>query len=232
MPKKPFFPNDSPGQMEWLNNFADALPGYAVKYGITTAQLDATEADRLWMNHWYTLHTQVQMAAQAMTAFKNEVAFGVPAGSEPSVEPSLPDSGTPPAAVEPGVFPRALSIANAIKKHKDYTIADGEGMGLEGAEVTPPDLAEARPVLKPKVAADHVDVGWSKQGLPVQAVEIWVKRGSGAFAYLATDTTTPVYADTQPFPAEEEKWTYKAIFITGGGRVGLWSEEVTVTVKA
>jgi len=184
------------------------------------------------MEHWWDVHTQTQTYAQGLTAFKNEVAYGVPAGALPSVVPAPPSLGAPPPAVLPGVFPRALSIANAIKVHKDYTVADGEVLRLEGAEITPPDLANARPVLKLVKAADHVDIGWGKQGLPVDGVEIWVKRGAAAYAFLAVDTTTPKYVDTQPFPATEEKWTYKAIYIFGGGRVGLWSKEVSVTVGA
>jgi len=172
-----------------------------------------------------------EIAGKLHISFKNEVAYGVPAGSEPSVPPALPGAPAPPPSVDPGVFTRALSIANRIKKHKDYTVADGELLGLEGAEITPPDLANIRPVLKLATAGSSaVNVGWKKQGMA--GVKIWVKRGTGDFAYLAFDTTTPSYVDTFPFPAAEEKWTYKAIYHFGGGRVGLWSEEVSITVKA
>lgn len=232
MAKKPFFPNDLPGQIIWLQDFQLSLPTFAAKYGITTAQLDGLEADKDWMIYWFQAGTTVRLYGQSVTAFRNEVAFGIPAGGVASVPPVLTDLGTPPVAVEPGVFKRALALANGIKAHKDYTISDGEAMGLEGAEIVPHDLSTVRPNLKPRIAGDTVEVQWNKQTLQVQALEIWVKRGAGDFAYLATDTTTPKYVDTHPFPAAEEKWTYKAIYRLGDGRVGLWSEEVSVTVKA
>jgi hypothetical protein len=227
MAQKPFFPDDLPGQIDWLDTFSSNLTAYTAKYGITAV---ATIADNEWMQYWYGLHTQAQAAGQTFTAFKNEAAFGVPPGSLASVPPVFPVAPPPPATVAPGVFPRALSIAKAIKVHKDYTVADGEALGLEGALIPPPDLSTLRPVLKPIVAADHVDIGWKKNG--TEGVEIWVQRGAAAYVFLAVDTTTPKYVDTQPFPATEEKWTYKAIHIFDGGRVGLWSEEVSVQVKA
>ncbi len=232
MAKKRFFPDDLPGQLIWLVDFILNVPAFAVKYGITPVQITALEADKEWLNYWFQASSAVQLFAQNVTAFKNEVAFGVAPNGVPSVPPALPDLGVEPPAVAPGVFKRALAIANAIKVHKDYTVADGEAMGLEGAEIVPPDLITERPNLKLTLAADHVDINWRKQTLPVEALEIWVKRGAGDFVYLATDTTTPKYVDTQPFPAVEEKWTYKAIYRIGDGRVGLWSEEVSVTVKA
>jgi len=230
MAKKSFFPDDFESQLNWLNNFADQIPTYAAKYGISAAQLLAIAADRDWLGYWYGVHSAVQTLAQNITAFKNEAAFGVAAGSSPSVTPVITPPAAAPIPVAPGIFPRALSIANAIKVHKDYTLADGAALQLEGADIPPPDLATVRPALKLALAADHVDVGWKKQG--TEGVEIWVKRGADDFAFLAVDTTTPKYVDTQPFPATEEKWTYKAIHIFGGGRVGLWSEEVSVMVKA
>lgn len=45
---------------------------------------------------------------------------------------------------------------------------------------------------------------------------------------LAGSNTT----DTTPLPATAQKWTYRAIFHDGEGRVGQWSPSVTITVVA
>jgi len=232
MAKKPFFPADLEGQIVWLMNFEENLPTYAAKYGITPAQLTAVSNDREWMLYWFEQQVQNQAYSQGLTAFRNEVAFGIPAGGTPSVVPTPPAVGTPPTAVAPGVFPRNLAIANAIKVHIDYTIADGEILKLEGAEIVPPNLNDARPVIKLTKAGDYVEAGWGKQKLPVDGLEIHVKRGAAAYVYLATDTTTPKYVDTHDLPVVAEDWTYKGIYVVGGVRVGLWSEEVSITVKA
>jgi len=232
MAKKPFFPNDIEQQILWLINFDDRLSTYAAKYGITPAQLTSVSNDREWLIYWFQLHGETIAYMEGFTKFKNEAAYGVNTGGTPSVAPTPPLAGVAPTAVAPGVFPRVLSIANAIKVHVDYTIADGEALKLEGAEIIPPNLNEARPVLKLTRAGATLEVGWGKQNLPVDGVEIHVKRGAVAYVYLATDTTTPKYVDTYPLPATAEDWTYKATYIKGGAQVGLWSEEVTINVKA
>ena len=59
-------------------------------------------------------------------------------------------------------------------------------------------------------------------------IELQVDRGTG-YVLLANDTT-PNYTDTTPLPATPTKWKYKAIYRVGDQRVGLWSNEVSITV--
>jgi hypothetical protein len=233
MAKQPFFPNDLEGQIVWMINFDENLPTYAAKYGLTPAQVSGVSNDREWLQYWFEQHVLNKNYSKGLTEFKNEVAYGIPTGGTPSVVPVPPPVGTVPTAVDPGVFPRTLAIANGIKVHNDYTVADGDTLGLEGAEIEAPNLANARPVLKLKRAGENLlDVNWTKQGLPVDGVELHVKRGAAVYVYLATDTTTPKYVDTYLMPATAEDWTYKGIYVIEGARIGLWSEEVTINVKA
>jgi hypothetical protein len=232
MAKKRFFPNSLEGRIIWLLNFIEKLPSYATKYGITTAQLAAVAADKNWLNYWADQQNLNKTYTQALTAFRNEVAFGrLPTGSTASLAPAPPTPGTPPPAVAPGVFPRCLAIANAIKVHINYTVADGEALGLEGPEMVKPNLNLARPALKVAKTGETVAIKWGKQKLPVQALEIHVKRRAADYTFLATDTNTPTFIDTFPHPNIAEEWTYKGIYIKDGVRVGLWSEEVTIKVK-
>jgi hypothetical protein len=232
MAKQRFFPDNLEGQILWIINFDLNLPTYATKYGISPAQLTSVSNDRNWINYWFEQQNLNQVYAQSLTAFRNEAAYGLPSGAEPSVPPVPPAAGTVPTAVEPGVFKRCLAIANAIKVHVNYTVADGEALGIEGATIIPPNINDARPVLKLTAAGETVEIGWGKQKFAVDGLEIHVKRGAAAYVYLATDTTTPKYVDTYPLPVATEAWTYKAIYVKAGARVGLWSEEVTISVKA
>jgi hypothetical protein len=232
MAKKRFFPTKLEGKIIWLNNFVKTLPTYAAKYGIAATQLADLNKDRDWMNYWAEQRNLNNTYAQGLTAFRNEVAFGrLPTGTTASEAPAPPATGTPPPAVAPGVFPRCLAVANAIKVHINYTVADGEALGLEGAQIVKPGLNDARPVLKPVKSGEVVTIKWGKQKLPVDGLEIHVKRGAADFTFLATDTNTPSFIDTFPQPATPEEWTYKGIYIKDGVRVGLWSEAVAIVVK-
>jgi len=231
MAKKPFFPDTEVEQLLWLNEFKDAVALYAEKYGISAIELTAINDDANWLGHWFGVQGGVQTYSESVTAFKNEVAFGLPEGAGASLPPELPSFGVAPTAVDPGVFPRALALAGRIKSHIAYTIADGEAMKLEGAEEQPVDVPNLKPVIKLVVAGpDLVDVNWKKNR--TQGVEIWVKRGSADWQLLAFDTTTPKYVDTHAFPAVAETWEYKAIYHYAGTRAGQWSQEVSVVVKA
>jgi hypothetical protein len=44
--------------------------------------------------------------------------------------------------------------------------------------------------------------------------------------------TTPGYTDTQPFPAAKTVWTYRGIYLLNDGRVGVWSQNVSIAVQA
>ena len=65
----------------------------------------------------------------------------------------------------------------------------------------------------------------------MDGIEIQVSRNGAAWTMLAFDTV-PDYDDTLTLPATEEKWEYKAIYHFHDSRVGLWSEIVSIRVKA
>jgi hypothetical protein len=61
--------------------------------------------------------------------------------------------------------------------------------------------------------------------------EIQVDRGTGVFAYLATDTM-PDYLDTAALPAAVASavWKYKAIYRFNDEQVGQWSDVASISV--
>ncbi len=93
-----------------------------------------------------------------------------------------------------------------------------------------PDLSAIQPQFDVSVSGTQVNVnwGWQGQGQFLDMCELQVDRGQG-FVLLAFDTT-PGYNDTTPFPTAPAKWTYRAIFHVGDGRVGQWSNPVSVMV--
>lgn len=228
MAKQSYLPSDDEGKTVWLANFVNKLSGYAVKYGIAAAETtDMTDSEAYW-GYWFTYRQQFAEFQSKLTAYKNELRSGVDPGATPSVVPVPPVLGVAPTAVAPGIFVRATSIGNRIKKHNNYTIADGQDLGLEGAE-TELDLVNAKPVITVKLVAGVPRIVWKKQGY--DGIEIHVSRNGAAYVFLAHDTF-PDYDDTAPLPAAGQSalWKYKAIYTYKDERVGQWSDEMSVTV--
>ena len=228
MSKKAFLPTIEAKMILWLINFAGKLSTYAAKYGISLGEVADITADKEYCNFWWQHHLEVQIYDQNVTAFKNALFHGVPAGSAAPVEPVPPVLGTVPAAVAPDVFGRATSIGNRIKSHKDYSTTDGEALGLEGTEQSLPDIVNSKPELKTQVIGGVPRIIWHKNHM--KAIELLARRNGGTWDFMALDTH-PDYDDTHPLPATEELWEYKGIYHFGNGRVGQWSEVVSVKVK-
>jgi len=229
MAKSAFLPVSEPNRILWLTNFEQKLGTYATKYGISAGEVTAVTADLEYASYWWQLHLLVQTHAQGLTAFKNALFYGIADGASAPTEPTLPSIGTVPAAVLPDVFGRATAIGNRIKAHAAYTTADGEVLGLEGAEQAGPDLVNSKPALTIKLIGGVPRIVWKKNGM--KGIEILVRRGAGTWEFLALDTQ-PDYDDTHTLPATEETWEYKAIYHFADNRVGLWSDVVSTKVKA
>ena len=229
MAKKPFMPTTDLGKQQWLQNFAGKLPNYAAKYNIAALEVTDMTNSNLYWSYWLTGKNQTEDYNKKFTGFKNELRDGMPAGASPSLVPEPPDLGVAPTAVLPGIFVRAASIANVIKSKSNYTIADGQDLGIEGAEDNsePEDM---KPVLKIRlVEGGKPEVMWKK--LMMDGIELFVDRGNGVFIFLATDTI-PNYIDNHTLPAAGQTaiWKYKSIYRKDDTQVGEWSDVVSVTV--
>jgi hypothetical protein len=135
-----------------------------------------------------------------------------------------------PAAVEPGIFKRAIALVNTIKSRTNYTTADGNDLGIEGADIAATDLINAKPAIELRlVQGGKPELLWSKGFF--DGIDIWVDRGNGTWVFLATDTY-PDYLDTFMLPTTGQPalWKYKAIYRFGDDVVGLWSDVVSIAV--
>ncbi len=229
MSKQPFMPRDDMGKQAWLKNFAGKLGTYAAKYNITAAEVTDMQNSVTLFDYWMNYRNQQDGFLSKLTQYKNELRDGIAAGATPSVDPAPPVLAAAPAAVDPGIFSRASSLAVIIKKKSNYTEADGSDLGIIGAEDTT-DVNQLKPILNLHlINGGQPEILWKKQG--TDGIEIYVDRGDGNFTFLAIDTY-PNYTDTTPLPAATASavWKYKAIYRLNDSQVGQWSDVASITV--
>jgi len=229
MAKNYFMPRKDLDRDLWLQNFASKLPQYATKYNIKADDVTDIQNSSAYFTYRLNFRNQFEEFAKKLTHEKNELIHGVPAGAEASVVPQPPVLPSPPASVAPGIFVRAASIANIIKSNKDYTIADGNDLAIEGAEDVK-DIHSMKPVLTLRlIEGGKPEVQWKKSGM--DSIEIHVDRGDGNFVFLANDTY-PHYTDSTPITpgTASAVWKYKAIYRYNDQLAGQWSDVVNITV--
>jgi hypothetical protein len=230
MSKKYFIPRQEAEKVTWLQNFANKLSGYATKYGITTAEVDDMVAAAIFYAFWANYLNQYSEYNKKLVQYRNELRDGITDGATASVLPDAPGLGTVPAAVPPGVFKRASSIAGVIKSRTVYTEADGLDLGIEGSEAAKTDLIAAKPAISIRlVQGGKPEIVWNKGDF--DGIDIYVDRGAGAWTFLAYDTY-PNYIDNAPLPAigTAAVWKYRAIYKYDDERAGDWSDVVSITV--
>jgi hypothetical protein len=232
MSQQYYLPASDAARATWLVTFAATAPTFAAKYGLTAAELASLAADAVAFGNILAAQNTFINLGQQLTAYKNALRNGLPAGQVPAV-PTVPALvlGAP---VAPGIFQRTAALVNRIKTHLQYTDADGQAMGISGAEDTVAarvDPSTTKPTLVLRLAAGgQVEVVWKKAGH--SAVEIQVDRHDGkGWALLAIDTQ-PNYLDTYalPAPGQSAKWSYRALYRDADEPVGQWSDVVSMAV--
>lgn len=214
----------------WLANFSAKLPKYAAKYGITGPEVGDVSAGVPFFNYWLAYMVQVQQFSQQVTAYKNELRDGLVSGAPASTQPAPPIPGQVPAVVPPDIFGRASSLGLRIKKHRSYTDADGQDLGLVAAEESL-EKSSAKPVFTIRLAGGgHPEIVWTKGGMG--GVEIHADRTNSGVFNMVDVNSTPNYLDPAALPAQSTIWKYRLIYRKNDQRVGQWSDDVAIMVHA
>ncbi len=248
MAKKSFTPETEDLKASWFLNFATKIPGYSLKYNIAATEITDVVDSEAHFRYWNNYFKAAKEYMLKVTAYKNEVRDGVPAGAEPSVMPVFPPLGPPPVATAPGGYERAIALGLSMKKKSVYTVADGQDLNLEGPVITLPPASTYKPVIT-VVAGNNgkPDVKWKKPagvhgihfflkiegkngGLPPTPPGGMIEAPAG-FNYLGSDTQ-PHYKDNTPLPAagQSQVRTYVAIYFVDEENIGQYSNEVKFTV--
>lgn len=230
--KKPFMPRTEAEKLAWLKNFANKIGTYATKYNVTAAEVTDLQNSAAFYDYWFNYALQYAEYNKKLTQYKTELRDGIEAGATPSIVPVPPTFAAAPTSVAPGIFNRASSIAIIIKKRSNYTEADGQDLGIEGAEDTPSN-AQTEATTKPTISVRLIQGGkpeivWNKGKF--DGIDILVDRGNNQFVFLASDTF-PNYTDNTPLPSTGAAiWKYKAIYKYGDDQIGQWSDIVSIAV--
>lgn len=228
MSKRSFLPVGDADKKIWLTNFANKISSYRGKYSIATTEVTDMQNSEAAFSYWFNYLNQYKDYFGKLTAYKNELRSGVAPGSAASLEPAPPTMDAAPTAVNPGIFVRAASLAQRIKAHNDYTLADGQDLGLEGEEEADDDLSTIKPNIQVRLVNGGLpEIVWKKKS--ADGIDIYVDRGTGSFIFLATDTV-PNYTDTFTLPSGAAVWKYRCIYRVDDAQVGQWSDIISVTV--
>lgn len=226
-----FLPSDDAGKELWLKNFAAKLPIYATKYAIPTTEVSDMQKSSTYFTFILDYNNQFKDYSKKLTEYKNEIRSGNTQNNTPSVLPQAPNFPTIPPVVEPSIFDRATSIANRIKNHNKYTIADGTDLSIESLPKPRKivDAINAKPILQVSlVQGGHPEIAWTKSGF--DALEIHVDRSDGKGFVLCEVDIKPNYTDMFPLPEQPQLWRYKAIYRLDNMVTGFWSDTVNISV--
>lgn len=248
MTRTSFIPRTKEQRRTWAGNFIPKLVsgGYDTKYNIEAATVTSLQQGLAWIEWSFNNITGLRAKSQSLTEFQDQLmngkgasgALGVPTAFTYTAMPN--NGATPPVTITPmaNIIGLAASVAKQIKAAANYSVADGEDLGIEGpaapelppVESTAPDLSKSR-----MASGGGVELVWKKDMF--DGIRIEVDRGgtggsgSSGWVFLALDTQ-PNYIDTvMPAPGTVAVFKYRAIYVLDDQPYGQWSQVLEMTVR-
>ena len=142
----------------------------------------------------------------------------------------LPSGTATPVQFDPGFFVFFLALVARIKSAYNYDPADGTLLGIEGAEIAPPD-----PATVPVVTGDLFQSGHPgltcKKGV-FDGYTVWLTRPGQARKMIGTSLKRH-YDVPEPLPAAgtAEIWTFEVQYLYQGAPFGQISQPLELTVR-
>lgn len=215
----------------------------ATKYAITTAELNRIRQARyVWQ--WFLDSLAVGREwAQSFTAKRDGMLSGTPL--TPVVVPGGPTlpaspvyvSLTPPgsmppvpALLEPGFFDFFSGIVGRVKDTQTYEVADGDLLGIEGAEIPTPEQSIVPVVTGDLFHSGHPELTCKKGCF--QGYTVWLTRPSGPRREIGFSTARR-YNVMEPLPAAgtAEVWTFEVQYRFKDAPFGQMSQPMELTVR-
>jgi hypothetical protein len=212
-----------------LSNFATKIDNYATAFNFTDADVTSIKADALYYDWCVKNILKVETYKKDWTTFKSILKKGE-SNVTSNNAPTAPVLDTAPTGVPPGVLFRFTTMVNRLKSHQSYTTAIGQNLGIELSVSQKIDLDNAQPSLKVVMRAGKVNLDWKKGKFE----GIVIEKDSGTGFITLDKDLHPNFIDNSAMPAQGESaiWKYRAMYLYGDDKVGLWSDVVTVSVAS
>jgi hypothetical protein len=233
-----YYPTNVPEQILWPVNFFNKLLVYGATLGLTDLQTAAIVADVRWLIYVLGSWQPAQRAwGKACTEAVKEAQTGDSGATEVLpvfVPPALPGAvvGGLPAVVPQlaGALDRIFIAVDAMLKATGYLDSIGADLRIIGTEMAGPNMETIQPDFTVRIISGQVflDWNWGGNGDFLDLFHAQVNRGAG-WVDLTYDTT-PGYTDTNPFPSVPTIWKYRGEYRVGDHAVGVWSNEMSITV--
>lgn len=210
----------------------------ATKYGVAAGDLTRVKQARLVWGWFMETLSAARGWAVSLTQTRDMMQTGTPNGSIPlpggPMLPAVPQlPGPPPVAaqLEPGFFGFFTGLVAQIKNNEAYEVADGQLLGIEGAEVTPPDPATTVPLLTGEIFTSGHPELTCKKG-PFQGYEVFLTRPSQSRKSIGFSTSRRFNVNEPlPAPGTAEVWTFEAQYRYQNNPFGHFSQPLAVTVR-
>lgn len=224
-------PQTADGVAAMLVAFDTNAPAYATKYLLTAPELArVTSARQSWQ--WFLDALEVgRNWGQNLTSLRDSMVTGAPAAPVPlpggPTLPPYPEVGE----LESGFFTFFASLVSRIKTAANYDVADGQQLGIEGAEIPPPDPATNIPVLTGDLySSGHPELTCRKGQF--QGYTVWLTR-PGQGKKQTGFATTRRFVVEEPLPAAgtAEVWVFEAQYRYQNAPFGQVSQPLNLTVR-
>jgi hypothetical protein len=208
-------------------NFSSKVGAVATTFGLTPAEVASILADAIYFSWAVVNYKKVETNKKDWTTFKSilkKPAINVTSNPAP-VAPTL---DVAPTAVAPGVVYRFTTVVNRIKAHPAYSTAIGQNLGIESLNSGTTNKDTAKPIIKAILRGGKVDLVWKKGKFS----GIVIEKDSGAGYVMLDKDFQPDFTDATPLPAPGQSalWKYRASYLLKDNKVGVWSDEVSITV--
>ena len=150
----------------WAQNFAQRLPSFSAKLGLTSAQTTGVTNDYLALKYLLDIEDIFKAELHQRTVYKNLIFKGK-IGEPVTNYPALPTLPAIPVQVAAGILHRFETLVQVIKNTAGYDESIGQALRIiapgSGSSSTP----TAKALLKPEVKvfennANHVALKWVK----------------------------------------------------------------------
>ena len=210
-----------------LSNFASKIDIYATAFNFTDAEIAGVKADASYYDWAVQNILKVETFKKDWTTFKNILKKGE-SNVTSNNAPTIPLLTEAPTAVALGILFRFTTMVNRLKSHQGYTTAIGQNLGIELTAAQNLDLDNAQPLLKVVMREGKVNLDWKKGKFE----GIVIEKDSGAGFETIDKDLQPNFIDNSVMPAQGQSTIckYRAMYLYGDDKVGLWSSVVKVTV--